>query len=515
MRNDAPPQPDPNLPGPPARDEAQSATPPRALASGIQRVKVPALLILVGATCWVVADLASVWLVPPYLGAVVLILWPSPQAIRRRGGASGIDSPTTAHARSTDPDCSAADNQAAGGLADGGNSAALPGASGSAAGGATAPDSDGDAGPATATATATARAKRGRGRPRKASKPSAEPIEVVEATWVEVGPGKFVRGEGPSVGGPVAGPHLAVEPAAAAPTEPDPSVAEGATPALAEAEPTGSAPAVDPEALPGLGFIFRYHPAASPPPSVTADPPVEVAPSSWESPTRSDDAPASLAAESWIRPAAVPLAAEFVPEPAAAAATADGIAPQVAGSEEWVAADEPTDEDAAPAPDLDLAGDADWPSTEPVEQPCSSEFDPWDASDEPAADFPEPTDAFAPGLTAHWDAADAAEPVAPDEASRQDFTPDDEVEDQDAVDGLPPVPAASRSWRQTQAFRPRRAGPSRGSRRSVPPGRSGRPDRSARRPTDPRRPPGRRAGRPRQITRTSPPRSPPTTRWFR
>ena len=511
MRNDAPPQPDPNLSGPPARDEARSATPPRALASGVRRVKVPALLILVGATCWVVADLASVWLVPPYLGAVALILWPSPRAIRRRGGAPWSDAAAVAHARSTDPDRAFEDDLAAGGLADGANSAALPGATGSAAGGATASDSDGDAGPA----TATAKAKRGRGRPRKATRPSAEPIEVVEATWVEVGPGKFVRAEGPSVGGLVAGLHLAVEPATVAPTEPDPSAAEGATPAAAEAEPTGSAPAVDPEALPGLGFIFRYHPAASPPPSVTADPPVEVAPSSRESPAPSADAPASLAAESWTRPAAVPLAAEFVPEPAPAAATADGIAPQVAGSDEWVADDEPTDEDAAPAPDLDLAGDAGWPATEPVEQPCPPEFDPWDAADEPAADFLEPTDAFDPGLSARWAAADAAEPVMIDEAPSRDLTPDDEVEDQEEVDGIPPVPTASRSSRRTQAFRPRRAGLSRGSRPSVPLGRSGRPDRSARRPTDPRRPPGRRAGRPRQITRTSPPRSPPATRWFR
>ena len=526
MRNDAQTQPERNLLDSPTHSEARPATPPRALTRSVNRAKVAALLILVAATCWVVANWASVWLVPPYLGLMTLLLWPAPSATRRSGaGRRSKPAPgATAGSDRTEPDGDSAP------AATSSDPAALASTAGSADGGV--PQPTGDTGPA----TAMAQPKRGRGRPRKVSKPIAEPVEVAAATWVEVGPGKFVRAEGPTAVGPVPGPDSLVEPEPVPATD-DGSMTEVVAPSPGpEAEPAGSAPVAEPGSSVSLDFIFRYHPGAFLVPNLAPEPVPPAADDAVGIPEVVSEAPTSLAEAVSILPAPDVAAAEFSREPAPDAPTADGTAPQVDGSEEPVLAEETRSDDPATGLDFeDFNDDACWPSTEPVEPRGFPDLDPWDASDPTTADSTKTPDASADGFEANWepeehfglaataeDRASALDLVEIDQADRRADHAGFATASRDNLDATSTerdaairVGSVRRSFRLAQAFRPVRVGADRGHGGSVPPGRSGWPARSTRRPIDPRRPPGRRVGRPRQITRTSPPRSPPSSRLFR
>ena len=192
-------------------------------------VKVPALLFLVAGTCWAVASLVSVWLVPPYLVALGWILFPTAGSIPRPGRLAQdqdqVD--TTGSGPSTDPNWDQVEGTDGGGSAS--KIAGKPSLSADAVDPGLALDS-----PST-TATATAKPKRARSRARKV-KPIVEPVEVAPATWKEIGPGKFVRVETPSTNANATehGPHLLVEP--------EPSVTDEADPTVAGDELTGSSP---------------------------------------------------------------------------------------------------------------------------------------------------------------------------------------------------------------------------------------------------------------------------------
>lgn len=148
---------------------------------------VAGLAGLMGLTSWVVARV-SVWLVPVYLIVMTLIFAlpraPRPEASERAGGGdeevsdraqgpiagpSGSDPPSESQVRML----------------------AEPSADGPPEASASGPD---PSGPASSEAPISAKPRRGRGRTRKGAKASAEqPSAAAPATWIRVGPGKFVR----------------------------------------------------------------------------------------------------------------------------------------------------------------------------------------------------------------------------------------------------------------------------------------------------------------------------------
>lgn len=135
------------------------------------------MAVLVGGTSWVIAGWISAYLVPVYLLAMALILLPiNPARSSPSGAETGHPGPGKAAGdllkTRSEPSQVAADD--------------------------TVP-ADAAAEPLAPVEAATP-TKRGRGRPRKAkaaSKVPSEPVAVAPATWVEVGPGKFVRVESP------------------------------------------------------------------------------------------------------------------------------------------------------------------------------------------------------------------------------------------------------------------------------------------------------------------------------
>ncbi|WP_435011335.1 hypothetical protein P12x_002642 [Tundrisphaera lichenicola] len=195
----------PELEGNPSLDR------PATARIGARAFSSTVLALLMAGTSWVVASWVSAWLVPPYLILMALILLPS--SGRPRGGPAEVG-----------PD--SADTLGPG----------LP-----------VEDSAGRATPETSPASAEAsvgtdraadspptRGRRGKGRARKAK----QAVEPIEATWIEVAPGKFVRSEGPRSSAE-AGPHDPMGVPVEAPSTPQPPQADEANP-LDRAEAPGS-----------------------------------------------------------------------------------------------------------------------------------------------------------------------------------------------------------------------------------------------------------------------------------
>ena len=461
MRNDAQTRPEPDLTANPEAPAQSAVLPPRAWAKRASLVKILALVILVAATSWVVASWASGWLVPPYLVVMALLLIPAPGPTRRPGQADPAGSPP-ATADSDHPEKS--DDRGEGLAAR--QNPSVPGLT--LPTGATDPagvnSESGDPGAATATATAP-KPKRSRARPRKATKPLAEPVEVVEATWVEVGPGKFVRVETPSPTAPVAGPHLAVEPAPEPPVAAEPAPVAVSPAPVTLPEPASSGEMIEPELTSAMAPADRL---------------AEVADDAVAPTAVANDAPeAAVARGLAARPDLGLDPGMFAEKWNLLAPTADGTAPQVAGQDELVFEAEPPTVAADPGLDLSPDDDALWPPDEAVEPSGSADLDAWA---EPIVNGVDPTDVPPPlddELSAEWELEAAAEQPA---------------------DRFFPGPRVPRSTRRSRSGRSAPRGCPDGS------ARLGRPVVSSRRLSQ------RSAGRPRQISRTSPPRSPPSER---
>lgn len=206
---------------------------------------------LIGLTSWVVASL-STWLVPVYVTALVLI-FATPRANHRgdaeASGRGGIPADADANGSAA----ATADGVGAAGPAEGGSS----------------PSSDGAAAASASAVASTSRPRRSRGRARKPAKPGPEPAAAASpASWIRVGPGKFVRADAPfpAPDGPEAGPEpaaaseppgadgdsLADPPGMDRGQDPGSEPVEPGSTALPEAAEVEQAPPVDP-ALPDVG----------------------------------------------------------------------------------------------------------------------------------------------------------------------------------------------------------------------------------------------------------------------
>jgi hypothetical protein len=161
------------------------------------------LALLMAGTSWAVASWVSVWLVPPYLILMALLLFPS--AGRLHGDPAEAES---ARSNPLQPAMPGED---------------LDGAESAPDGSASAESSEGNSEPG--AASSPTRARRGKGRAKKA-KPVPEPAE---ATWIEVAPGKFVRVEASETSGQ-AGPHAPLGVPVEVPSTPQPWLAEEGNP---------------------------------------------------------------------------------------------------------------------------------------------------------------------------------------------------------------------------------------------------------------------------------------------
>ncbi len=480
---------------------------PRPSRQGVGLWKVFGLAALVAGTSWVVADLASAWLVPPYLVVMALILLPSNDATRRRNEASRVNRPP----RGVDLPSNSRVRSAGDGLADPLDSSepsSTPN-DGTTDGGATASKVEQEGGSASATAS---KSKRGRSRPRKPSKP-ADPAELAPANWVEVGPGKFVRVEAATTPEPVAGPHLPVGSAPVLPLFDDDSMASEPGALETPEEPTGSWVGFEPGSSPAIdvNVSLRFEsrtltsvPVANPVDGIIEDTgaaePIEAnGPVALESPVLSDFAAPE---------------AGFAPSLDFNAPTIDGNTLQVERADLLV-----------------LESDLDSGATEPEMEPGSHEgrFGPAPVALADAAESPRHLDDEVEVGT-DLGATDDLEPmfdrrkqgfpkVDPEGLDQGEVLSRFEEASRSDLDANSPILEVSsdeysffRSVPPSQAVCRGRVGLGRRSGRKVPPGHFGRTPRSTRRPVDPRRPSGRKVGRPRQIIRASPPRSPPSSR---
>ena len=468
MRDDVQPMTTNDLEAP--LDDGRTATLPPPRRSGATILKVPALLVLVTGTCWVVASLLTVWLVPPYLVALGWILFPSAGSIPRPGWGKR-DQAVATESLALDPVRDRAD-----GSGGGGSPSSTAGSPPLGADPELNPDSPGP------TATATAKPKRARSRSRKV-KPPADAVEVAPATWVEVGPGKFVRVETPSAA-TANGPHLAVEPERIAAAE-------------AEADPAdGSAP-------PDLAILPDLDQELSTADSLAGST-LEGADAVVATPNEVE-APAEALAGSLADPVADPFDARTVPEaPNLINPTADGTAPQVGVDKE---------------PDQRIDQPAEAHATALHRDP---EPDPWvweasallvDSTDAPSPDEPttvasgESAEIFDSGVEDDREGREAASLVSLEVGCGSGIASEKNPE---ASSGNLDVSGPLLFVPLTQ---PRRARveSSRSTYRRAPRGFRRREDRLAGASTNARRFIRRVVGRSRQISRTSQPRSPPAT----
>ena len=487
------------------------------------------LALLTVATCWAVAALASPWLVAPYLLLMALILFSPPgrpRDVSGRAASASADLAESSSSPAPSPDVASA-------LSD---PAAVPD-----------PDS--------APSPAQTKGRRG-GRKSRKTKP-----EPVEARWVQVGPGKFVRVEG-SASAVEAGPHDAVGLPVEAFDTPQPPSADGEgqrcpdpadTPATAtEVNDLATGPGHEPsqarEFIP-VGFVLP-----GPPPAINA---LEEALSGSEDGW--DDVPAA----DGIAPQAEDVFLEVPEADRADSADEEGLDrdrdesidhdfaddratnaarffPDLLGPA-GAPSDDRTDEDegeaATPVPTSDRGSDASVPWLEgPAEKAVAfaslSSGEPWPIAvpersplamaDEAAIGFVSPDDVPAPSRDDGGPSDEDADlarigfvfaPGADLALAEGDYDGPSEADLADDSAGAVPdarlgsfFPRASRL-----APRPRtRDGTNRPANRfATPSGLRDRSRRRTRRPLESRPPSRRNLGRPRQITRTTPPRSPP------
>ena len=424
------------------RPEISSTDRPTPAYRGAGGLGMAMLALLTAGTSWAVASWVSVWLVPPYLILMALLLLPSmgrPQGEPAVEAEEPSDSPGRARpgGKSDDPDLDPDASASAGASGDG--SGADP-------------------------STDPPKGRRGKGRARK-----AKPLpELREATWVQVGPGKFVRVEVSESSDP-AGPHTLDE-GEAVPVEVSstPSESEPPEDPADRAEPLGEvesqsfrAPGDDGGAEP-FGNVDGPSTADGIAPQV--DLPV-VGPESAGPEASLHGAPVD---ESEAEPEAEWSAVEGDPLP-----SADDSRPMgnpVLGDVSVVEEEKEEDREATP-------GEAD-PTETPVDETDFDDAGPPEDLAPPIADLPP--------------AVDADDPEG------------------DALPSLPPKGSPSWPWRLSARTRTRVGTTPRATdRREASRRRPERPVGPSRRTTGPRRPARRAAGRPRQITRTLPPRSPP------
>ncbi len=441
---------------------------PAPTRSGFNPWKVLALLMLVAGTCGAVTLLASVWLVPPYLVVMALILFPT-------GGTRPNPPNSTQPAGSTHSLRDQADPVDEDGTrsAAGENSVASSASDGPADPGDTSMATD-PAGPS----IATARPKRSRSRPRKV-KPTTEVVEPAPATWMEVGPGKFVRVESPAADAMAASPHFDGGPAPQLDLDPIGTTPPASTSAGAGAdgsdhpELTAESIVIEPIiTLPGL--IFEPADEFDAPdhaPGVAAAPAIVA----LESPT--DPVPAALGDQTRVE------------ESRLIDPTADGTTPQV-------------EADAG----LDL-------TPGPIPQPPAAESAPDPMPDVWLCDAPDldvaSLESSGPGDgTMGLD----QEPVMPDLAMTSDpvdVALDREIEAPATADPVVIDVPIARELPAQPVIRSQRGGLSRPSRRLTLRGSTGRAGPLPRRPTSSRLGQRREVRRPHPIARTARPRSPP------
>ena len=514
----------------------------RTRARGILWTAV--LVLLVAATSWVVAWSVTPWLVPPYLLLMIMLL--SPSAGSRKGTPSTPKSgPSDANDRPVVGD---------GGLEARPPSDLDPGSGGTSAtgsdpasGGATGEDPRG-ASPATGTATAV-KGRRGKGRARK---PKAA-VEPLEATWMEVAPGKFVRVEAADADGGLVGPHALVRGPAGLEEAEAEEVEDGDAPADLDlpVEAPGSDPAVE--------SVFESRGATPPhgPPdpewsvvlderahAIDGDTPQadgNLEGSELEERAHAIDgdtpqADGKLGESDRLEPEEQPEGVDQEPGPLEESLTIEAAE----GEGEALVAD-PTPESFEMAEEPPTIGEAEGegpalvaeapPETLEVAEGPSS-LPPEVAKEliegpsEPEADRAATPEATVPATAAEMVAAESA--PEPGEALEVDSIvdvppPDDEdastarqgSRDSQGARGSQGIPRLPALWPRglKPGHIPRVATAARSSRNEVPPGRPIRSHGSSRRPPDPRRLSRRGGGRPRQITRTLPPRSPPSEGW--
>lgn len=142
------------------------------------------LLVLVSGTSWVITNWLSLWLVPPYWLVIAVILVPPP--MRHRAGL-----PTDGHPGQAKSELSALPPVHPEGIPKTENLPCPPPSATNRENLNSVKASD------SIESAKGPSAKRGRGRPRKVAKSVGDSIPMVEATWIEVGPGKFVRADPP------------------------------------------------------------------------------------------------------------------------------------------------------------------------------------------------------------------------------------------------------------------------------------------------------------------------------
>ena len=413
--------------------EGQPAT-ARPSSSGRSNVM---LALLMAGTSWAIASCASIWLVPPYLILMAWLLFPSVgrasgTSAETEPGASDSAGPATVGGASDIPD-TLRDGPASAGPSEGGSE---PGPSSS-----------------------PLKARRSRGRAKKAKQPAIEPLE---ATWVQVAPGKFIRvevSESTTPAGPHGSPGVPVEVAAESPpvpidrVEPD----ERSLGEPSEAVESGSSTASHVEETAGPAEDFEQ-------------------PAAVDGNTPQAEELIEETGQSWLEPETEPLDDQAEAEPVAR------IVEDEADPSPLSEAFEPLGSPAVP--------DATPEVQEEVEEEPAETADPTETTvDE--TDF------------------DDAGPIS-DDFPQPTLTSSDDT-DEPETELLPDVPTGSafRPWRLARRAVNRVGHPSRQPGRTAT---SRRPVRALRRSVQqasPRRSNRREPGRPRRITRAFPPRSPP------
>ena len=422
------------------------------------------LALLMAGTSGAVASWASIWLVPPYLILMALLL--APPAGRPQGDPDGGGSESPDHLRPARP---------VGGLDDPEASEDGPASAGR-------PEGESGQGPA----SGPAKARRGKARGKKARQPVPGPTE---ATWVQVAPGKFVRVEASETSGQ-AGPHAPVGVPVEVPTTPRP-------PENGEAQPSESA-----NGPPGGNDL-----AAEPLEDAGSAPFDNVEGGPGGDPT-GDVESESTATFEVDETAGSPGSVEGTP-------AADGNAPRAGDPFEGTEAGWPDVGSERAVDDRGWAG-AEGEGSEPGEAPAE---DPGPTAAPTLADVP-PEDADEWGAT--LEGTDPTEtPVDEtdlDDAGPLELAPPEPGPSRDAdapeTDAFPGPSGGSdrRPGRLAPPAWTRVGHPPRALDRRATPRRPVRSPGPARRPTDPRRISRRGLGRSRQVIRTFPPRSPPRGR---
>jgi len=554
VRNDDPTQTDLGLA--PSTDDRPATA--RSKAFGVAPL---VLAPLIAGTCWVVASSLSPWLVPPYLLLMALFLLPS-AGRRIDARAAGASAASTADASTLSSGRSEAADDA-GWTSNGSASGVSPASSGA---------SEVDPAASASAATIPVKGRRGKGRSRR-PRPSAG---VPEATWIEVGPGKFVRAEASALAAE-AGPHASVADRAeaadltpASPSDVDEPALSGSDEAPGPVEvPQGIAPGpgaeAEPEAGPAAVLISEgAGPGASPELGFI---PEVAPPDPDEEPSTADGIMPQVACPFVVADRADPeldLDADDARDRADRALRGPEVDHPAQSDPAWsssAAGPPPFFIEGADLADPDPLGSAEaraLPPEPPVADPLADER--WSGAEPPqdrdqaerarevatgeGGSPPEPGVPIAPGRSGvmpeeadapRWDAGGwsdspgdlvAETPPGEDEPDPDPILDRIELAEGANLDrpeappagGDQPVAPGGQAWwpRRRSAGRRTRLGlrlPA--TRAEMPPRHPGRSRETARPPVDPRRPSRRGLGRPRQGSRTFPPRSPPRGRRHR